>query len=233
MNIFTDTEIAKILIPAISAISASVLTLLFNRKKLRHDVEDQFRDDIIAELNTLRNEVKYWTEKYYSLADEYSKLSSDMKLLERDLTMKIALFESAHSDLPLPMWLKDPDGKMLSLNDAYEFEFLKPFGLTKDDYIGKYDTDVWPKEISEEYYENDRKVYLTGETWEGVEMVARPDSGIVEEWQIVKYLRQSSGVKIGIGGIAIKMLTIKPLDEAMEEKGRKIRDSDKASVSHD
>ncbi len=201
-----ESQFLKYVIPAAAAIIGSLLTYFSTKKKVAHDVEDRFRDDVLREVAELRKRNDDLTSKNEILVREIAKLKTELKLIEREWSIKIALFESAHSDLPLPMWLKDEKGKMLALNDAYERQFLRPFGLSKSDYLNHYDSDVWPQEIAEQFLKHDTKVLESGQVWEGVELVPDPDDErILQKWQIVKYLRTSAGIKIGIGGIAVKI----------------------------
>lgn len=201
-----EGQFLKYVIPAAAAVIGSLLTYFSTKKKVTHDVEDRFRDDVLREVAELRKRNDDLTSKNEILVREIAKLKTELKLIEREWSIKIALFESAHSDLPLPMWLKDEKGKMLALNDAYERQFLRPFGLNKNDYLNHYDSDVWPQEIADQFLIHDTRVLESGQVWEGKELIPDPDNeNTLQEWQIVKYLRTSAGIKIGIGGIAIKV----------------------------
>ena len=118
------------------------------------------------------------------------------------LESKVLLLESAHQSLPVPMWLKSMDGTMLALNYAYERVFLHPNNLSTIDYIGKQDHEVWPQEIADAFRIHDIQVQTTNSTLETVETV--PVDGVLTKWHVIKYVRTSDGVPIGIGGIAVK-----------------------------
>ena len=125
----------------------------------------------------------------------------ETKLQLREMQVKIALFESAHQDSPLPTWLKDADGTMLSLNSAYEEIFLIPRGMTKADYLHKKDIDVWPEELAARFRQHDLRVQTSGQEWRGMEEVIVGGERV--KWRILKYVRYSGGVKLGIAGIAM------------------------------
>lgn len=167
--------------------------------------EDQFRDDILQELGNLREENREIKAKYEASLSQIAELKLQFAMLEKEWTLKIEMFESAHNDLPVPMWLKDEKGKMLSLNGAYEQTFLLPRGFSKDDYIGKYDSDVWPADTAVSWEANDLYVYTTGETWNGTEVVPDKDDNPIV-WRITKFVRKANGIKLGIGGIAVPKL---------------------------
>ena len=67
------------------------------------------------------------------------------------------------ANLPNPYWIKkyDPirdDFVMVYLNDAYEEDYLISVGKTKDEYIGKTDTEFWGAEVAEAYNRHDREI---------------------------------------------------------------------------
>ncbi|GIV82560.1 MAG: hypothetical protein KatS3mg051_1914 [Anaerolineae bacterium] len=133
---------------------------------------------------------------------EIEQKASDLEREVQRLRYQVLMLESAHQDLPLPMWLKDRDGRMLALNTEYEREFLIPRGYTRDDYIGQYDSAVWPEGIANIFADNDRYVVRTGDVLHTIEPV--PDAeGVPRDWIIIKYPRRVSGVVVGVGGIAI------------------------------
>lgn len=163
--------------------------------------EDAFRDDILRELQSIREENKQLRKDYEKLLKEHNDLKLQFALVEKEWRTKIELFESAHKDLPVPMWLKDREGVMLSLNDSYESVFLRPRGYTRDDYVGNHDTAVWEEQTAKIFSANDRHVLRRGVTWRGIERLEMAD-GTYKDWHIVKYVRYIDGYPIGIGGFA-------------------------------
>ena len=121
--------------------------------------------------------------------------------LERDnfeLRHQIEIMKFAPFSIPLPMWMKNSFGVVDFVNDEYEKTFLAPRGLTKEDYLGKTDHAVWPREVAEEYVQNDKEVMQTGKTFNGRETV--PDAvGQQAKWRIMKFIRK---VPLGVAGIA-------------------------------
>lgn len=148
--------------------------------------------------------VKVWQEDNNRLRKENEMLKHELLQIHKDLSelkTKIILLESAHTDAPLPMWLKDISGRMLALNSEYEKQFLIPMGKTSSDYIGNYDDDIWPLDIANEYKRHDGLALLY-DTWKGKEIIKSPD-GKEEEWIVIKYVRYAGKTKIGIAGVAI------------------------------
>lgn len=163
------------------------------------------RDDFRLIIESLQKDNAEIRERIGHLAKDLEHTNEERDRLRAqviDLQQKVILLESDHQDLPLPMWLKDLHGNMLSLNMAYEETFLHPIGKTASEYIGKTDVDIWGKEVGETYLRHDKMVIRTGRTWRGIEEVPDGSGGVVE-WSVMKYIRYAGHVKIGVAGLAI------------------------------
>jgi cytochrome b involved in lipid metabolism len=114
-----------------------------------------------------------------------------------ELQHKIEIMEFAPFSIPLPMWMKNQFGIVDFLNDEYVDTFLKPFGKAKEDYIGKTDFDVWPKEVAEEYRRHDMQVLNDGLVFNARETVIGP-LGEKTKWRIMKFLRKVPRGTVGI-----------------------------------
>lgn len=152
--------------------------------------------------------------------------NNDLKIRIERLLTKLSMFESSHTDSPLPMWTKDRHGIMLALNDAYEALFLSPMGHTREDYIGKTDQAVWGKEISARFVANDKHVMSTGRV--SIFKEVFPINGSESPWYIIKYPRyigtNGHRTAIGVAGIACPQEAflevigdvVKKVDESIE-----------------
>ena len=123
-----------------------------------------------------------------NLEASYEKLRANMLLVSM-----------AEDNYPAPKWLKSPDGVMLRLNKAYETEFLLPFGITRSDYIGRTDFEIWPDEIARKFREKDQFVIKTGEPVTTIEVVEYPD-GTRENFEVTKYPWIINGTVLGVAG---------------------------------
>lgn len=191
----------------VSAIAVSLVTVVGGYislvRKIKAEMTNSEGTNVYTEIQRLRERNDMLIEKNDSLVREVAELNSKLAVLEMSLTTKISMLESSNNDMPIPIWLKDLDGKVLYVNDVYARTFLIPRGYTANDYVNHYDSDVWPAEVSESFNKNDSHVQISGEIWEGEELVESAN-GEIELWQIMKYPRHHNGRVIGIGGIAIK-----------------------------
>jgi len=136
----------------------------------------------------------------------------------RNLQLTIKSLSIQGLQLPIPMWMKDELGTMISLNDEYERAFLLPLGKSREDYIGKTDVDFWGKEIGEIYTRNDQVVIHSKKPMVTVEPVNTNDG--VSKVYVIKYpYLISEQYVVGLGGIAIGEDFVESL---MEKKINKV-----------
>ena len=115
---------------------------------------------------------------------------------------------------PLPYWVKDRYGVMLSCSDAYETVFLHPRRKTKDDYIGKRDEEIWDESVAKEFRNNDIAVMKSGKNQDFIEMV--PNTlGILEPWLVTKFPVKFNNVTIGVAGTATSLKNIDLLKQSI------------------
>jgi len=212
----TDQVIRIIEIGAAAAVTLGAKSGVDFFKKKRDSQRVDFKTLLIelkSEVDTLKQERKEVSELNRIL----QKRVLELELIVRDLRNKIVLLGSAHDSSPLPSWLKDTDGTMLSLNQAFVSAFLEPNGINMDDYIGNTDFAVWPKEVAEEYQKNDLEVLKTRKDFIGEETIYL--NGKTTKWKIIKWVRYVGRLPIGIAGKAV------PMDfEVLKELRSKWRD---------
>lgn len=117
------------------------------------------------------------------------------------------------NNLPHLAWLKDCDGKYLSVNDSFALSFNK----TVDEVIGKSDYDIYPQDLAQRYREEDLKIILTRKQL------------FVEEQTSDKWFEtfkapifDASGNVIGVTGIALEITQRKKSEEENREYSEKL-----------
>lgn len=183
-----------------------IIGILNYFREKKKDNTDEFKEllnylkEMLAERDKKIDDME---AKFERNINEINKLKDELS----ELKSKLMVMESAHFDIPFPMWLKSLDGKMISLNSEYEKHFLIPSGKTAKDYIGKTDHDVWGVEIGKIYAFHDNMTLKSKNGyWSGKETVILNETDYTEQWTMVKYVRYSGKTPIGIGGIAIPIL---------------------------
>jgi PAS domain S-box-containing protein len=170
-----------------------------------------------SEFTTL---IDRWQELYEKQLEKEKRLEKRIGVLEKEVGLlknesfskdgrieelqhQLMIFESSHADVPVPIWLKDTNGKMLFLNSEYERQILNPIGLGAEAYIGKTDEDVWGESISNKFAAHDKKVMRLKRSIEFKE-VWRGSNGIQFEGRVIKYPRfLNNKTVIGVGGIIL------------------------------
>lgn len=192
----------------IAALSGGVLTQVFtfilNRDKAKETAEKNDFQTIVEQWQSDNKRLRDENQKHLQTQNDlYKKLAEHERKISA-LNTKLLIMESAYMHIPVPSWLKDLDGTMLALNEAYEDNFLKPLGLCRADYIGKTDFDIWDEETAKEYQENDVKVLNSIEkVWFGKEKIVLNGVDVTDSWKMLKYVRFAGDLEIGIGGMAI------------------------------
>lgn len=145
----------------------------------------------------LRQENSFLRQENTELRGKIQQTEQRVFILEQ----RVNLIESVPNDIPLPMWMKDPSGRMEYLNTPYEDVFLKQMGLTIQDYLGKTDYEIWPKEIADAMRLHDREVFERKIVFNGRENI--PDAlGNIKPWRVIKYVRWAGPIPVGIAGVA-------------------------------
>ena len=187
-----------------AAVGGGFLTKLFDYlMNLRKAESDDF-DTIVAQWQQDNERLRQENKEHKDRQDElYKKIAEHEKKLSA-LNAKLLVMESSYMHIPLPSWLKDIDGTMLAVNDAYEMYFLIPNGFVKSDYIGKTDSDVWPENIAQEFIGNDiLTLQSEKKIWFGKETILIKDIDVRDNWRVLKYVRYAGNIAVGIAGIAI------------------------------
>lgn len=195
------------LYPAIKYIIAAatgggLAALLTFRISLKKQNLSEF-EQLINEYKELRNQLKSRVDHLESELERLKETERKQREEIISLRNQLNLFESSHVDIPLPMWMKDTDGKMLFLNSNYEEMFLLPRGYNSSDYIGYKDHAVWSKEVADAFTRNDAKIMRSKKPFRSLEQLDDVNGGTM--WcEFLKYPRIINNKVIGISGIVLR-----------------------------
>lgn len=105
-------------------------------------------------------------DRYESTVVSLEKRVAGLEAENITLTARLEILSQSRLTAPIPAWIKGVDGRMITLNPAYEDLFLKPYGKTMRDYIGLTDEEFWGslglQEQAKAYWQNDMKVIRSG-----------------------------------------------------------------------
>jgi PAS domain S-box-containing protein len=95
-------------------------------------------------------------------------------------------------------WLKDEEGRYVFLSENYQ----RRFGVRLEDWKGKTDFEVWPREIAEVFRKNDLAVLASEQPQEVLEWTAEA-AGNKSWWQNHKFTYVGPDGKRYVGGLGV------------------------------
>ncbi len=139
-------------------------------------------------------------ERLHDRLDREEKDHDHCKAENERLRASIMYIQSSQMDIPLPLWIKDMDGILISCNKAYEDQFLKPIGITAQDYIGRPDWEIWGKEFAKKIAAHERQLVVSRKELRGTDYIPVEEGKTVKtSW--IKYPLFKNGTMIGHAGI--------------------------------
>ncbi|MBU4357493.1 MAG: PAS domain-containing protein [Proteobacteria bacterium] len=106
---------------------------------------------------------------------------SDLKQAEQKLQDSERLFAAFMEHLPSVAAIRDPEGRYLFANAAWEQAMHK----SPQEWRGKTTEDLWPAEVAAKFKEQDRLVIETGEALQSLESLPHPDGQ--HQWVIYRF----------------------------------------------
>jgi PAS domain S-box-containing protein len=141
------------------------------------------------------------------LQDITERKRTELALRESETRFKAYLENSA-----VIAWMKDDEGRHIFLSRNYE----KRFGANLENWLGKTDFDLWPREIAEEFLKNDLAVLNSGKHVETIEKAIDSD-GSTSWWLNSKFLFVDSSGKRCVGGLGVDITERKRAEQVLLE----------------
>jgi hypothetical protein len=193
LKMFNGKAKGVIIVGALTTLLTSIFTFVINNKEFTESQFDRTSKILQVQIDDLREENRKLNQTINYERAERIKIQ-----------LQLSAITSTQFSRPFAEWVK-LDGIMIFINKRYEDVFLKPRGLTIDDYLFKSDLDVWPPETAAAYKKNDDIVIRSGQVWKGIEKA--PDgNGNMIEWIVYKYPYEvgfGPDKQIGVAGTAI------------------------------
>lgn len=131
----------------------------------------------------------------------------ELQKMVHKLQGKLSMMEQAHHNLPIPQWIKDKGGEILSMNAHCHRVFVEPFGFSRLEAIGLTDRDIFPSETADVIEENDAIVKKKRKPIRSIERLLIGDDW--QDWAVTRYPIMHEGTLVAIGGIAYELVKAK------------------------
>jgi PAS domain S-box-containing protein len=152
--------------------------------------------------------------RFISVASDITR----QKQLEEDLYKTKAQQQAILDNIPHMAWLKDLEGKYVSVNEA----FAKFYNQSKSDIIGKTDSDICHPDLSELYAYNDYIVIKTKKQQQFDEFIDTSEGTVYTETIKTPIIDDNSEI-IGITGISRDITYYKRIEQQLRSNDDKLK----------
>ncbi len=142
--------------------------------------------------------------------------------VEESLRESEQRFELFMQNLPGVAFIKDSESRLVYVNKTFE----SLFNLTRDQWSGKSDDELWSPEIAAQFQESDRRVFESNKSLEIVETLPHKDG--LHYWLSTKFpiLESEEGVSL-LGGISIDITNRKQVEEELRKSEQQLAQAQK------
>ncbi|WP_434148703.1 PAS domain-containing sensor histidine kinase [Methylocaldum gracile subsp. desertum] len=136
---------------------------------------------------------------------------ADITPLVRDFVQSETRFHAFMDNSPAVAWMKDTQGRYVYMSKVRDDRL----GVRPEDWLGKTDFELWPREIAEQFQKNDREALISGKTVETTETT--PDlTGERRCWWVFKFPFEDPAGTQFVGGIGIDITERRRVEEALQ-----------------
>jgi len=148
----------------------------------------------------------------------------EQKYAETALRDSEALYHSLVESLPLAIFRKDLEGRILFGNRL----FCDTLDLTAEELVGKLDYDLFPRELAEKFRRDDATVLASGTVLEDIEEYRTADGETLYVQVLKAPVRNARGETVGVQGMFWDVSARRRAEEALSLKAAELEQSEEA-----
>ena len=146
--------------------------------------------------------------------ENLEKEVAERKRAERALRESEAVYNSLVESLPLNVFQKDLEGRVIFGNQRY----CETLGRTLDKLVGRTDLDLFPQEFAEKDRQDDAQVIATGAVLEDIEEHRKPDGELIYVHVLKGPVFNSNGEIAGVQGLFWDVTARRKAEAALEKE---------------
>lgn len=159
-----------------------------------------------------RDEIGYLAASFNNMAAGVKERTEELKESRRRLAESEALLRYIMDNMGNLSFIKDLEGRYLFVNRLIELTFK----MKKEEFYGKNDFDIFPKEKAEEYRRNDKSVIENDLRMEFEESALLEDG--LRTYLSIKFpLKDIQGKTYGICGVSTEITQLKRTEETLRK----------------
>jgi two-component system, sensor histidine kinase and response regulator len=161
-----------------------------------------------------------------SVLEHAVRYALERKRADDDLRHSEARYRSLVESLPLHMFRKDLEGRLVYANQTY----LNEIGLPWEQLQGKTDYDLFPRHLAEKYRRDDARVISSRRVFEDVEEHRAPHGETIYVQVLKSPVYDAHGTVVGIQGMFWDVSARKRAEEALRASDARFRSLTRSNV---
>lgn len=176
----TTSTILMILIPSLVAITGMYL----NHTRISRMFKE---NELIKVINSKNADIDRINSKYDTLWNKFEKLNN----VVRELNIAFIRLNSINFTYPFPFMLKDPQGKIIMVND----EWTRVNNIPRDEAIGKTDYDLYTTDRSD-YFKTSDSIVVNSVLGFVVEKDYTDPNTIIIKWEVQGIIKEDKFIAV-------------------------------------